>query len=90
MLAHLGNANIATVAQNKRRIVANCNVFGVLGLKYATIACFSVLPTRTMQKNWIKKEKNCFIGWQIIKKHTFPASDRSKTFKNTFYARFYF
>ncbi len=48
MLAHLENVNIATVTHGKPDIVANCSVYAVLMLKYATI--LMVLPTRTLEK----------------------------------------
>ncbi len=91
MLAHLENANIATVAQIKPHIIANCNAFGVLVPKYATIPLFLMgyCPLEHCGKFGPKKKKAVF-GWQILKKCIFSALDRSETFKNGFYARFYF
>ncbi len=93
MLVHLENANIASVAQSKPRIIANCNVFGVhvLAPKYATIPLFLMgyCPLEHWKKVGPKKKKAVF-GWQIIKKYTFSALDGCKTLKNAFYARFYF
>ncbi len=91
MLAHRENTNIATVAQSKPHIIAKCNVFGVLVPKYATIPLFLMgyCPLERCKK-FGSKRKNCVFGWQIIKKYAFPASERSKTFKNVFNARFYF
>ncbi len=91
ILARLGHANIATVAQSKPHVVTNRNVFGVLVPKYATIPLFFMgyRPLEHWRKYWTKKEK-AVVLWQIIKKYTFSASDRSNTLKNAFYARFYF
>ncbi len=86
MLAHLENANIATVAQSKQHIVANPNVFCVLVPKYATIPLFLMgyCPLEHWKKIGSRKKKAVF--WM----YTFSASDRSNTLKNAFYARFYF
>ncbi len=54
-----------------------------------TVVSHRVLPTRTLKKIG-SKNKKLFFGWQSIKNCTFSASDRTKTFKNGFYARLYF
>ncbi len=89
MFAHLGNANIATVAQSKPHIIANCNVFSVLSPKYATIPLF--LMGYCALEHWKKvdkKKKKAVFNGKSSNKYTF--SERSETLKNVFYARFYF
>ncbi len=87
MYAHLENENIATVAQSKQHIIPNCNVFDVLSPKYATMPLFLLEYTAHLNigKKLEQKRKKLFLGWQIIKKYTFSALGRSKTFKNAFY-----
>ncbi len=62
MLAHLENANIATVAQSKPHIVAKCSVYGVLVPKYATIPLFLMgcCPLEHWKKFGPKKKKAFF------------------------------
>ncbi len=53
--------------------------------------CFSWGTAHSnIEKKLNQKRKKAVFGWQIIKKCTFSASDRSKTFKNGQYARFHF
>ncbi len=83
MLAHLENANIATVAQSKQHIVANCNVFGVLVPKYATIplVLMGYCPLEHWKQIGSKKEKAVF--WMVNhQKVYFSASDCSKPSKS--------
>ncbi len=64
MLTHLGNANIATLAQSKLYVIASCNVIGVSAPKYATIFLFLMgyCPLEHCKKIGPKREK-LFFGW---------------------------
>ncbi len=73
ILAHLENANIATVAQSKQHIVANCSVFGELVPKYATIPLLltGYCPLEHWKKIGPKKEKSCFFDGKSAKSFFF-------------------
>ncbi len=89
MLAHLENANIATVACSKQATYC-CKLQRIqrISAQYATIPLFFMgyCPLEHWKIIGSKKTKAVFL----MANHQRVSSDRSKTLKNAFYARFYF